>query len=536
MTIPPPTPNRAPKRPPTTPTATSCAVGRTFPTLDRVDALTLIASDPHAAALFLDVDGVLAPIVERPDEASVPAATRRELERLARAYGLVACVTGRPADVARRIVGVEGIRYVGEHGLELDPDAPAWAGRMQAFADRSGWADVERKPLSVAFHYRGAPDADLARLQLEDVARDALAVWRRDPIAVAAGERSYSVEIGQRFAAERLPALLSHASLGLLITDRNVQLHHGDGVENGMEQAGTRTATVILEPGEEHKNTASLERIWNAALAASADRKSRFVALGGGVVTDVAGFAAATWMRGVSWLGLPTTLLAMVDASVGGKTAIDLKTVKNAVGAFWQPSAVLCDVEFLGTEPARGFSSALAEIVKTAIIGDADLFTLVEKHADEIRARDAGIVAEMVRRSVRVKARIVGLDEREDGLRASLNLGHTVGHALEAHAGYGRLRHGEAVSLGLIAALRIGERLGFTDRSLVERCILALRVLGLPVELSSQPLAKAVDLIGHDKKRAGSQVRFVVARSVGSVELVDLGLDDLRGHVLALTG
>jgi trehalose 6-phosphate phosphatase len=140
-----------------------------------VDALTLIASDPHAAALFLDVDGVLAPIVERPDEASVPPATRRELERLARAYGLVACVTGRPADVARRIVGVEGIRYVGEHGLELDPDAPAWADQMQAFADRSGWADVERKPLSVAFHYRGAPDADLARLQLEDVARDALA-------------------------------------------------------------------------------------------------------------------------------------------------------------------------------------------------------------------------------------------------------------------------------------------------------------------------------------------------------------------------
>lgn len=370
----------------------------------------------------------------------------------------------------------------------------------------------------------------------EDVARDVLAIWRRDPLAVAAGNRSYCVEVGRRFAAERLPALLGGASLGLLVTDRNVQSHHADGIENGMEQSGVRTATVVLEPGEEHKNTASIERIWNAALAAGADRKSRFLALGGGVVTDVAGFAAATWMRGVAWLGIPTTLLAMVDASVGGKTAIDLKTAKNAVGAFWQPSAVLCDVDFLGTEPARGFASALAEVVKTAIIGDPELFAMVEQRADEIRARDPDIVVELVRRSVRVKARVVGLDEREDGLRACLNLGHTVGHALEAHGGYGRLRHGEAVSLGLVAALRIGERLGLTDRSLVERCILVLRVLGLPVELGSQPLAKAVDLLGHDKKRAGAQVRFVVARSLGRVELLDLALDDLKGHALALAG
>jgi shikimate kinase/3-dehydroquinate synthase len=368
----------------------------------------------------------------------------------------------------------------------------------------------------------------------DDVARDVVAVWGRDPIAVAAGDRSYSVEVGQRFAAERLPALLSGASLGLLITDRNVQAHHADGVENGMEQGGVKTATVVLDPGEEHKNTGSLERIWNAALAAGADRKSRFLALGGGVVTDVAGFAAATWMRGVSWIGIPTTLLAMVDASVGGKTAIDLKTAKNAVGAFWQPSSVLCDVDFLATEPARGYASALSEIIKTAIIGDPDLFSLVERQADAVRARDLGVTAEMVRRSVRVKARIVGLDEREDGLRACLNLGHTVGHALEAHAGYGRMRHGEAVSLGLVAALRIGERLGVTERPLVERCILLLRILGLPVDLSGHSLSKAVDLIGHDKKRAGSRVRFVAAKSVGRVELMDLGLDELKGHALSL--
>lgn len=371
---------------------------------------------------------------------------------------------------------------------------------------------------------------------LDDVARDVLAVWRADPIAVAAGERSYCVEVGRHFAVDRLRALLAGASLALLVTDRNVQAHHADAVENATEQTGIRTATVVLEPGEEHKGTASLERIWNAALASGADRKSRFLALGGGVVTDVAGFAAATYMRGVSWVGLPTTLLAMVDASVGGKTAIDLKNAKNAVGAFWQPSGVLCDVDFLSTEPNRGYASAFAEIVKTAIIGDPDLLDFVEKHAEEIRARDLDVAAEMVRRSVRVKARVVGLDEREEGLRACLNLGHTVGHALEAHGGYGRLRHGEAVSLGLVAALRIGERLGLTERPLVERCTLALRVLGLPVELASQPLAKAVDLIGHDKKKTGSKVRFVVARAVGRVELVDLGLEELKNHTLALAG
>ncbi len=370
----------------------------------------------------------------------------------------------------------------------------------------------------------------------DEVADDVLAVWRRDPIAVAAGTESYSVEVGQRIAAERLPAVLAGASMGLLVTDQNVRAHHGDVVENGMEHAGLRTATVVLSPGEEHKDLASLERIWSAALAAGADRKSRFVALGGGVVSDVAGFAAATWMRGVPWICLPTTLLSMVDASVGGKTAVDLRAAKNAVGAFWQPASVLCDIHHLTTEPARGYVSALSEVVKTALIGDKDLLTFVEAHASAILDKDVDVVSEVVRRCVRVKARVVSLDQREDGLRACLNLGHTVGHALEAFGGYGRLRHGEAVSLGLVAALRIGERLGVTERTLSERCILTLGGLGLPVDLSAQPLARAAALIGHDKKRAGSRLRFVVARAPGDVDLVDVDVGELREHVVAIAG
>lgn len=368
----------------------------------------------------------------------------------------------------------------------------------------------------------------------DDVARDVIAVWRRDPVAVAAGVDSYAVEVGNDIAAERLPALLRGASLGLLVTDRTVRELHADGVENAMEQAGVRTATVALDPGEEHKNTASLERIWSAALAAGADRKSRFVALGGGVVSDVAGFGAATWMRGVPWLCVPTTLLSMVDASVGGKTAIDLKTAKNAVGAFWQPSSVLCDVRHLATEPSRGYVSALAEVVKTALIGDAALLDFVERHATDIAAKDPAVVTEVVKRCVRVKARVVSLDPREENIRAWLNLGHTVGHALEAYGGYGKLRHGEAISLGLVAALRIGERLGITERPLSDRCIILLRALGLPVDLHSQPLARAVDLVGHDKKRAGTRLKFIAARAPGSVEIVDVDVQDLRAHVLAL--
>jgi 3-dehydroquinate synthase len=368
----------------------------------------------------------------------------------------------------------------------------------------------------------------------EEVARDAAAIRRRDPIAVAAGVDSYVVEVGSGIVAERLPVALGGASMALLVTDHNVNGPHGGAVARAMAGGGVRVESVVLEPGEEHKDVPSLERIWSAALAAGADRKSRFVALGGGVVSDVAGFAAATWMRGVPWVCLPTTLLSMVDASVGGKTAIDFRDAKNGVGAFWQPTSVLCDVRHLTTEPARGYVSALSEVVKTALIGDAALLAFVEEHAAAILAKDLDVVSEVVRRCIRVKAHVVSRDPREDGLRAVLNLGHTVGHAIEAFAGYGTLRHGEAISLGLVAALRIGERLGATDPALRDRCVATLGRLGLPVDLRAQPLAEAAELIGRDKKRAGSRLRFIVARKPGDVGFADLDVHELRKHVTDL--
>jgi shikimate kinase/3-dehydroquinate synthase len=369
---------------------------------------------------------------------------------------------------------------------------------------------------------------DTGTLGVEEAAAKAIAIWQRDPIAVAASHSSYRVDVGGGITRELLAEALRGASLGVLVTDETVAKLFGAEVEALVTAACGKCLKLQLPPGEEHKNIAALEKIWNACLAGGADRRSRFIGFGGGVVTDITGFAAASWMRGVPWISMPTTLLAMVDASVGGKTAVDLGEAKNAIGAFWQPATVICDVSRLLTESKRGFISALAEVVKTAIIGDPELFELLETQTTAVLECSSAVVEHLVRRSIAVKASIVSRDERESGLRAALNLGHTIGHALEAQGGYGRLTHGEAISLGLVAALRLGERLGETPPALSERVIALLARLGLPIDLGAEPLTAATELIGHDKKRAGSSVRFVVARGLGDVDFRSVGLDQLK--------
>ena len=359
----------------------------------------------------------------------------------------------------------------------------------------------------------------------EQLARRVLELWQRDGVGVAAGEHSYSVEIGAGIAASRLGEWSEGRSRILLITDRNVAPRHAAPVLEALG-GSAQVEKIVLVPGEVHKTLGTVESIWQRASALGADRSSLFVGLGGGVVTDITGFAAAGWMRGVPWVGVPTTLLAMVDASVGGKTAVDLGQAKNCVGAFWQPSAVLCDVQYSATEPARG-SSALSEVVKTALIGDPSLLELLEREPDAVRRRDPEVTAEIVRRSVRVKARVVGEDAREQGIRAALNLGHTFGHALESAAGFDRLSHGEAISLGLVAALRLGQRLAVTPKSLVERVTELLVRLGLPTDLSKEPLDAAAGLLGLDKKRKGRRVKFVLVRQPGQIEFRNLELSEL---------
>jgi shikimate kinase / 3-dehydroquinate synthase len=358
------------------------------------------------------------------------------------------------------------------------------------------------------------------------LATELLEVWRRDGVAVAAGEQSYAVEIGAGIALGRVGGWAAEASRVLLISDQNVAPLHAAALVEALGGRG-RVELLELPAGEAHKTLATVESIWRRASSLGADRSSLFVGLGGGVVTDIAGFAAAGWMRGVRWLAIPTTLLAMVDASVGGKTAVDLGQAKNCVGAFWQPAAVYCDVAYSVTEPPRG-ASALSEVVKTALIGDPSLLDYMEQRVEAIRAREPEVTGELVRRCVRVKARVVGQDPRENGVRAALNLGHTLGHALEAVAGFERLSHGEAVSLGLVAALRLGLRLSVTPGPLVSRVTELLDALGLPTDLSAEPLVAAARLVGLDKKRRGSQVKFVLVRDAGQIELVPLELAEVE--------
>ena len=353
-----------------------------------------------------------------------------------------------------------------------------------------------------------------------------LALWQRDGVGVAAGEHSYSVEIGSSIAAAGVGQWAERATRVLLVSDDNVAPLHAAGLRAALG-GDERVELITLPAGEAHKTLATVEGIWQRASALGADRSCLFVGLGGGVVTDITGFAAAGWMRGVRWIGVPTTLLAMVDASVGGKTAVDLGQAKNCVGAFWQPSHVFCDVAYSITEPARG-NAALSEVVKTALIGDPELLDYMEARVGAVLGRDPEVITELVRRCVRVKARVVGEDAREQGFRAALNLGHTFGHALESVAGFERLSHGEAISLGLLAALRVGEHLGVTPRELTERVTALLGALGLPIDLANEPLERAAGLIGLDKKRRGNSVKFVLVRGAGQIEFKSLELGVLE--------
>ncbi len=346
-------------------------------------------------------------------------------------------------------------------------------------------------------------------------------------VAVACGRDSYSVQVGAGVTAGAL-ARRDAPGGHLLVTDSNVGALYADQVAEWLGAAG-QVHRVVLTPGEEHKSLEGMRSLWAAAAGFGLDRRCHVFSLGGGVVSDMAGFFAATWLRGVSWGLAPTSLLAMVDASVGGKTGVDFLDMKNAVGAFWQPRFVVCDTAFLATEPLRGFRSAVSEVVKTALIGDAALLDLLETRQPELLARDPALLADIVERCVTVKARIVSRDPREAGLRAVLNLGHTVGHALEAHTEFRQFTHGEAVSLGLMVALRLGEQLGRTPGALVARVHALLTSLELPTEVAPELLSASLSLLYRDKKRHGAKIRFVFAHDVGEVTTADLPMESLQG-------
>jgi len=340
-------------------------------------------------------------------------------------------------------------------------------------------------------------------------------------INVNLGLRSYHIVV-ESGALDTVGARLAELRVGsraALVSDAAILRLYGKIVGRSLESAGFRVATVEVPEGEAAKTLAVATRCWDALLAAGLDRTSTVLALGGGAVGDVAGFVAATYMRGVNFVQLPTTVLAQVDASIGGKTAIDHPAAKNLIGAFHQPRLVLVDPAVVRSLPEREFTSGLAEIVKHGIVLDADYFAEVERDATALCARDLPVVERIIGGSCRLKAGVVERDERESALRHVLNYGHTIGHALEAATGYARFAHGEAVALGIVAEARLAGRLGVASPETVLRQERLLAAVGLPVRASAIDADRVLATITRDKKARDGRVPFVLAPRIGAFQV-----------------
>lgn len=354
-------------------------------------------------------------------------------------------------------------------------------------------------------------------------------------VGIDLAERSYDILIGAGLIGDSASFDgLPRASDAMIVTNTTVAPLYAKALRRGLDGRFRRVHVVELPDGEVHKDWATLNLIFDALLGRGCDRKTVLFALGGGVVGDMTGFAAASYMRGVPFVQVPTTLLAQVDSSVGGKTAINHPLGKNMIGAFYQPVRVIADLDSLRSLPKREIAAGLAEVIKYGPIADDAFFAWIEANADALLALEPEALAHAVRRSCEIKAHVVGQDEREAGLRAILNFGHTFGHAIEAGLGYGEWLHGEAVGCGMVMAAELSRRLGLIDagyaariRRLVERC-------GLPVRGPALGAQRYLELMRLDKKSEGGEIRFVVIEEPGRAGLRPAP-DALVSEVLAAT-
>jgi 3-dehydroquinate synthase len=342
---------------------------------------------------------------------------------------------------------------------------------------------------------------------------------------VTLGERSYPVWIGRGLLgdATRWRERLRGRHV-LVISNTTVAPLYLERVAQGLD--GLKWASFLIEDGEAHKSFANVERALAALAEIGATRDACVIALGGGVVGDLAGFSAACWMRGIDFIQMPTTLLSMVDSSVGGKTGVNLPAGKNLVGAFHQPRAVVADIDTLATLPDREYRAGLAEVIKGAAIGDEPFFAWLEAHADALAARDDEAVIEAIARKLRYKAGVVARDETEQGERALLNLGHTFGHALETAGHYTTLLHGEGVAIGMLLAARLSERLGMSNAGDTARLQRLLETVGLPVAIPpGMDAQQLLALMRLDKKNTAGTLRLILWRGIGKAEIV-VGVDE----------
>jgi 3-dehydroquinate synthase len=340
-------------------------------------------------------------------------------------------------------------------------------------------------------------------------------------VKVSLGDRSYEIHIGAGLldAVGKVCGKLPIARRCAIISDSNVFPRYGRPVEQSLKQAGFETVHITFRAGEASKNLRSVEACYDALAKHRLERKSFVVALGGGVTGDLAGFVAATYLRGMAFVQIPTTLLAQVDSSVGGKVGVNLTAGKNLVGAFHQPKIVLCDLDALKTLPAREYHSGLAEVIKYGIIYDAAFFRKLEKIMPLLMNRDTKALADVVARCCEIKADVVSQDETETGLRAILNFGHTIGHAIEAVSGYGKYLHGEAISIGQIAAARISTRLTGLSVEEERRIAAIFTAASLPtgIKLNGPKFKSLLDAMKLDKKVSGGEIKFVLAKKIGEV-------------------
>ncbi|QGA36464.1 3-dehydroquinate synthase [Burkholderia glumae] len=336
-------------------------------------------------------------------------------------------------------------------------------------------------------------------------------------VNVDLGDRAYPIHIGDGLIG-RTELFAPHikGAAVTIVTNTTVDPLYGDALRAALAPLGKQVDTVVLPDGESYKQWETLNLIFDGLLGSRADRRTTLIALGGGVVGDMTGFAAACYMRGVPFIQVPTTLLSQVDSSVGGKTGINHPLGKNMIGAFYQPQAVIADIDVLRTLPARELAAGIAEVIKTGAIADSAFFDWIEANVEALNRRDPAALAEAVRRSCEIKASVVAADEREGGLRAILNFGHTFGHAIEAGLGYGEWLHGEAVGCGMVMAADLSVRVGRLDDAARQRLNRVIAAAHLPVRAPDLGAGRYLELMQVDKKAEAGAIKFILLDRIGA--------------------
>jgi 3-dehydroquinate synthase len=335
-------------------------------------------------------------------------------------------------------------------------------------------------------------------------------------LQVELGDRSYPIEIGQSLLDDfSVVAKYISSKRVAVVTNTVVAPLYLDRLRQSLETAGKQVITIVLPDGEQEKTWESLMKVFDVLLAEKCDRQTTLLALGGGVIGDLTGYAAASYMRGVPFIQVPTTLLAQVDSSVGGKTGINHPLGKNMIGAFYQPQCVIADTSTLNTLPPRELAAGLAEVIKHGAITNTGFFDWIESNIEKLLNKDPAALAYAIQRSCEIKAEVVRQDEREGGLRAILNFGHTFGHAIEAGLGYGEWLHGEAVGCGMVMAADLSCRMGFLDQASTNRIKALVKAAGLPVVAPDLGIQRWIELMQVDKKSAGGEIKFVLLKPLG---------------------